>query len=70
VDPELAPEGSGSLDHLREIKVPDPAMDPAPDPELAPDPKLSLTPILGLEIRNNTYKMVLNEKKNYIFHDL
>jgi hypothetical protein len=39
-DPELAPEGPGSSDHLRKIKVPD----PAPDPELAPDPEKTLTP--------------------------
>jgi hypothetical protein len=69
---------------LRKINVPDPApdlklaqdpelaLDPeqAPDPELALDPELASTPGLGLEIPHNTYKMVLNEKKNSIFHDL
>jgi hypothetical protein len=39
-DPELAPEGPGSSDHLRKIMVPD----PAPDPELAPDPEKTPTP--------------------------
>jgi hypothetical protein len=49
LDPELAPEGSGSSDHLREIKVPDPA------PELAPDPELASPPGLSLELRHNTH---------------
>jgi hypothetical protein len=64
LDPELAPEGSRSSDHLREIKVPN----PAPNPELAPDLELALTPGLGLELRHNIHKMLLNEKK-YSFHD-
>jgi hypothetical protein len=59
LDPELAPEGPGSSDYLREIKV--------PVPELAPDPELTPTPGLGLELRHNTHKMLLNEKKITFF---
>jgi hypothetical protein len=66
LDPELAPEGPGSSDHLlRDVKVPDPAPDTelAPDPELALDPELTTTPGLGLELRHSTHKMLLNAKK-------
>jgi hypothetical protein len=35
MDPQLAPEESGSSDHLWKIEN----LDPAPDPELAPDPE-------------------------------
>jgi hypothetical protein len=46
LDPELAPEGPGSSDHLRKIKV----QDPAPDPELAPDPEKTPTPVQTITV--------------------
>jgi hypothetical protein len=44
MDPDLAPEGQRSSDHLRKIKVPDPAPELAPDTELVPNPELAPTP--------------------------
>jgi hypothetical protein len=43
-DSELALEGQRSSDHLRKIKVPDPAPELAPDTELVPDLELARTP--------------------------
>jgi hypothetical protein len=52
LDPELAPEGQRSSDHLRKIKVPYPAPEPVLYPELAPtpDPTIVWLAIIGYVI--------------------
>jgi hypothetical protein len=71
LDPELAPEGQRSSDHLSKIKVPDPAPELAPDTELVPVQEFAPNPdstiiwlviiqsVLGLVLRHNIHKMSL-----------